>query len=50
MRQYPSMGELLDQMRQYGYRGGIESMAERGWEMEVEGLYEVTIDELLKRQ
>ena len=31
MRQYPSMGDMLDQMRQYGYRGGIESMMEKNW-------------------
>lgn len=31
IRQYRPMGELLDDMRTYGYRGGIESTLERTW-------------------
>lgn len=46
MRQYPSMGDMLDQMRQYGYRGGIESIIETGWGPGEEGLQEFTVQDL----
>lgn len=49
MRQYPSMGDMLDQMRQYGYRGGIESIVERNWNPEDESLQDFTIAELSRK-
>lgn len=32
MKQYRPMGEILDNMRLYGYRGGIEEMLNRSWD------------------
>ncbi len=32
MKQYRPMGEILDNMRLYGYRGGIEEMLSRSWD------------------
>ena len=32
MKQYRPMGEILDNMRLYGYRGGIEEMLTRSWD------------------
>jgi len=49
MRQYPSMGDMLDQMRQYGYRGGIESIVERNWNPEDDSLQDFTIEELSRK-
>ncbi len=49
MRQYPSMGDMLDQMRQYGYRGGIESIIERNFNPEDDRLQDFTIEELSRK-
>lgn len=49
MRQYPAMGDMLDQMRQYGYRGGIESIVERNWNPEDDSLQDFTIEELSRK-
>gem|GEM_PF-3473217 len=49
MRQYPSMGDMLDQMRQYGYRGGIESIVERNFNPEEDRLQDFTIEELSRK-
>lgn len=32
MKQYRPMGEILDNMRLYGYRGAIEEMLSRSWD------------------
>lgn len=42
------MGEMLDQMRQYGYRGGIESMMERVWNPEDDRFQDFTGEELAR--
>lgn len=49
MRQYPSMGDMLDQMRQYGYRGGIESIIERGWIAGEDSLHDYTVEEFSEK-
>ncbi|MBI2400836.1 MAG: hypothetical protein HYV23_07265 [Deltaproteobacteria bacterium] len=49
MRQYPSMGDMLDQMRQYGYRGGIESIVEKNWNPEDDSFQDFTIEELSRK-
>ena len=49
LRQYPSMGDMLDQMRQYGYRGGIESIVERNWNPEDDSFQDFTIEELSRK-
>jgi hypothetical protein len=45
MRQYPSMGDMLDQMRQYGYRGAIESIIEGNWSPGDDRLQDFTIED-----
>lgn len=47
MRQYPSMGDMLDQMRQYGYRGGIESIIETGWGPGEDGFQDITLEDFI---
>ncbi len=43
------MGEMLDQMRQYGYRGAIESLMERNWNPEDERFQDFTVGEFNRK-
>lgn len=46
MLQYRPMGDLLDQMRQYGYRGGIQSLMENNCSLGDERLQDFTAEDL----
>ncbi len=39
VRQYQSMGEMLDEFKVYGYRNGVENMVQNGCRSERENGY-----------
>jgi len=49
MLQYQPMGDLLDQMRQYGYRGGIQSLMEQNCSPGDERLQDFTAGDLSEK-
>lgn len=49
MLQYRPMGDLLDQMRQYGYRGGIQSLMEKNCSPGDEWLQDFTAEDLSEK-
>ena len=50
MLQYRPMGDLLDQMRQYGYRGGIQSLMEKNCSPGDERIQDFTAGELAGKE
>lgn len=50
MLQYQPMGDLLDQMRQYGYRGGIQSLMEKNRSPGDERLQDFTVEDMSAKE
>jgi len=42
MKQYKPLGEILDSMRLYGYRGGIEEIINKAWNPAEDGFQDWT--------
>lgn len=47
MKQYQPLGDILDSMRIYGYRGGIEELLNRSWNPYEETFQDWTANDII---
>lgn len=49
MKQYQPLGDILDSMRMYGYRGGTEELLSRSWNPYEESFQDWTISDIIMK-